>query len=144
MQFTDAAGAALTAARDEAHLYGSSVVRHEHILLGILDQESCTAVKALRLAGALRRGLRPRLTTALGEPTEILSDRAPTSYDMNRLRRLGEYEALALSHSAIGTEHLLLGLIRGEEGFVAELLREVGAGDLDVMRDRVIEARAQR
>src|SRR5580700_529633 len=137
-RFTDEARRVLDLALDEARARGSNRVGTEHILLGLVQERNGTAADALDSVGISLDAVRQQIEQITGQGHEAPAPshqqytlRAKRALDMS-LR-----EALQLGHHHIGTEHILLGLLREGEGPAAQVLIELGA-DLKLVRQQVL------
>jgi ATP-dependent Clp protease ATP-binding subunit ClpA len=137
-RFTDEARRVLDLALDEARTLNSNRVGTEHILLGLVQERDGTAAEALDLMGISLDAVRQQIEQITGQGHEVPAPshqqytlRAKRALDMS-LR-----EALQLGHHHIGTEHILLGLLREGEGPAAQVLIELGA-DLKLVRQQVL------
>ena len=138
-RFTDRARRVVVLAQEEARMLNHNYIGTEHILLGLIHEGEGVAAKALEsprhLAGG-RPSARSRRSSARASrrrPGTSPSPRGPRRSSSCRLR-----EALQLGHNYIGTEHILLGLIREGEGVAAQVLVKLGA-DLNRVRQQVIQ-----
>ena len=137
-RFTDEARRVLDLALDEARTLSSNRVGTEHILLGLVQERDGIAAEALDLVGISLDAVRQQIEQITGQGHEAPAPshqqytlRAKRALDMS-LR-----EALQLGHHHIGTEHILLGLLREGEGPAAQVLIELGA-DLKLVRQQVL------
>ena len=137
-RFTGAARLAMVRSREEARALNHPTVRVEHILLGVLEDVGGIGAQALASQGldidALRRSVRGAIGERIEAPPEVIynSDGAKKAIEMT-LR-----EALSLHHDYIGTEHLLLGLMREGDGAAAQILAHHST-NLEAIRDKVRE-----
>ncbi len=125
-------------AQEEARLLNHSFIGTEHILLGLIHEGEGVAAKALEQLGVTLETVREKVEETIG-----LSGTAPTGSPPFTLRakkalELSLREALQLGHNYIGTEHILLGLVREGEGVAAQVLISLGA-DLAKVRQQVIQ-----
>jgi ATP-dependent Clp protease ATP-binding subunit ClpA len=110
----------------------------EHILLGLIHEGEGVAAKALESLGIELTAVRQRVEAIIGLGQEAQSGHIPFTPRAKKVLELSLREALQLSHNYIGTEHILLGLIREGEGVAAQVLADLGA-DLNRVRQRVIQ-----
>src|SRR5207245_7029284 len=112
--------------RDEASQFGSPFIESEHLLLGRLREDMTLANRFLRSHAAVE-SIRKQIEghTTIREKASTSVD-LPLSHECKRVLAYGAEEAERLSHKHIGTEHLLLGLLREEKCFAAEILHEPG------------------
>jgi ATP-dependent Clp protease ATP-binding subunit ClpA len=139
-RFTDRARHVLVIAQDEAQLLGHSHIGTEHILLALVREGEGVAARALELLGVRLGDLR-RLVEAMVGPADS-ADSEPTGSPSftpraKKVLELSLREALQLGHNYIGTEHMLLGLVREREGVGAQVLKASGV-ELAAVRQKVI------
>ena len=140
-RFTPAAVDAIKLAQDEARTFRHNYIGTEHILLGVLRAEEGRGTRVLAALGVSVEGTRERVRQIIGFGERVLSDLAPVPFTP-RAKRVLEgalREALSLGHNHIGTEHLLLGLGRENEGVAARILTDLGV-EGERLRERVMEA----
>ena len=138
-RFTDRARASLSYAQDEARELGHDFIGTEHLLLGLLREGEGVAAKALEALGVSLEETRERVAEMIG--TGSASDPAgspPFTPRAKKVLELSLREALQIGHNYIGTEHLLLGLVREGDGVAARVLVASGA-DLARVRQQVME-----
>ena len=137
-RFTDRARRAVVLAQEEARLLNHNYIGTEHILLGLLREEDGGASRTLGALGisleAVRAGIEEIIGRSQGAPVE---GSVPFTPRAKKVLLLSLRESLVLGHDHIGTEHLLLGLVREGEGVAAEVLVRMGA-DLPAVRRTVI------
>lgn len=136
-RFTDRARKVLILAQQEAARYGHGYIGTEHLLLGLLREGEGVAAKALASLGLEVNSVRAQVEAILGTGQEQASDIGYTPR-AKKVIELAMEEALRLGHNYVGTEHILLGLIREGEGIAAQVLTGMGV-DINLMRQRVIE-----
>lgn len=136
-RFTDRARKVLILAQQEAARYGHGYIGTEHLLLGLLREGEGVAAKALSSLGLEIASVRVQVESILGKGQEQTSDIGYTPR-AKKVIELAMEEALRLGHNYVGTEHILLGLIREGEGIAAQVLAGLGV-DINLMRQRVIE-----
>ncbi|MBP2637665.1 MAG: ATP-dependent Clp protease ATP-binding subunit ClpC [Firmicutes bacterium] len=136
-RFTDRARKVLILAQQEAAKYGHGYIGTEHLLLGLLREGEGVAAKALNSLGLEIDSVREQVEGILGKGEEQTSDIGYTPR-AKKVIELAMEEALRLGHNYVGTEHILLGLIREGEGIAAQVLSGLGV-DINLMRQRVIE-----
>lgn len=128
--FTERVRKVLALAREEAAELRYEYVGTEHILLGILREGSCTASAVITNFGVNGRDLRAHIIEQLAKPATEGKDHTgpdlPYSSRAKKTLELAMSEARDLNHNYVGTEHLLLGLIREEKGVAAQALKEAG------------------
>ena len=125
-RYTEKARRAIFFARYEAYQFGSPYIETEHLLLGLLREDKALANRFLRSHAAVE-SFRKQIEghTTIREKVSTSVD-LPLSHECKRVLAYGAEEAERLSHKHIGTEHLLLGLLREEKCFAAEILHERG------------------
>lgn len=137
-RFTDRARRVVHLAEEEARLLRHDHVSAEHLLLGLLYDGEGMAAEALDSLGLSREEVRGQLTEIIGHGHSSAAGPLSFTPQAKRVLELSLREALALGHLYIGTEHLLLGLLRDSEGIAAQVLTGLGAGHSRV-RDRVLD-----
>jgi ATP-dependent Clp protease ATP-binding subunit ClpA len=137
-RFTDHARRVLVLAQEEARLLGHNFIGTEHILLGLLHDDREVAATALRSLGITLEAVREGVLETVGPAGSASSGSPPFTARAKKVLELSLREALQLGHNYIGTEHLLLGLIREGEGVATQVLVQLGA-DLARVRQRVIQ-----
>jgi hypothetical protein len=136
-RFTDRARRAVQLAQEEARLLRHDYVGTEHLLLGLLYAGEGVAAKALESAGVSREDVRAQVVEIIGRGQSPPASQTPFTPEAKMVLELSLREALALGHHYIGTEHVLLGLLREGQGVAAQVLVRVGA-DLGRARERVL------
>ncbi len=137
-RFTDRARRVLVVAQEEARRLGHNYIGTEHILLGLLEDDESVAAKALRALDISLDGARAMVTEIIGAGDEPNIGTPPFTPRAKKTLELALREALQLGHNYIGTEHLLLGLVREGEGVGAQVLQSVGV-TLERVREEVIK-----
>lgn len=141
-RFTDRARRVLGLAQEEARLLGHSFIGTEHILLGLLHEGEGVAAKALESFGITLTAAREKVEETVGVTAgSAPSESPPFTPRAKKVLEFSLREALQLGHSFIGTEHMLLGLVREGEGVAAQVLQSLGA-DLGRVRQKVIQLMA--
>jgi DNA-binding transcriptional regulator YhcF (GntR family) len=126
--FTDRTRKVLAMAREEAARLQHDYVGTEHILLGLIREGEGVAVAVLTKLSAAPQQVRERIETIVRRGKAEVGNRdLPYTSRSKKVLEFAMAEARALNHSYVGTEHLLLGLLREERGIAAEVLRELGA-----------------
>jgi ATP-dependent Clp protease ATP-binding subunit ClpA len=137
-RFTDRARRVVVLSQEEARLLKHGHIGTEHLLLGLIREEQGIAARALAALGIELDAVRDRVSETLGAGGEAgLEGHIPFTPRAKRVLELSLREALQLGHDYIGTEHILLGLVREGHGEAARVLVELGA-DLNVVRQRVV------
>jgi ATP-dependent Clp protease ATP-binding subunit ClpA len=137
-RFTDRARRVVVLAQEEARLLNHNYIGTEHLLLGLIHESEGVAAKALEQLGISTAAVRAKVQAIIGEGTSAPSGHIPFTPRAKKVLELSLREALQLGHNYIGTEHILLGLIREGEGVGAQVLMTLGA-DLAVVRQEVIQ-----
>ncbi|MCL2787595.1 MAG: ATP-dependent Clp protease ATP-binding subunit [Micrococcales bacterium] len=138
-RFTDRARRVIVLAQEEARQLNHNYLGTEHILLGLIHEGEGVAAKALESANLTLEGLRSGVQDAIGEGQQAPSgSHIPFTPRAKKVLELTLREALQLGHNYIGTEHILLGLIREGEGVAAQVLVKLGV-DLNRLRQQVVE-----
>jgi ATP-dependent Clp protease ATP-binding subunit ClpC len=125
-------------AQEEAKLLNHNYIGTEHILLGLIHEGEGVAAKALEALGINLEGVREQVQEIIGQGQQAPTGHIPFTPRAKKVLELSLREALQLGHSYIGTEHLLLGLIREGEGVAAQVLTKLGA-DTNKVRQQVIQ-----
>lgn len=128
----------LVLAQEEARLLNHSFIGTEHILLGLVHEGEGVAAKALESMGISLEAVREKVEETIGMAGTAPSGSPPFTPRAKKVLELSLREALQLGHSYIGTEHMLLGLVREGEGVAAQVLISLGA-DLGRVRQQVIQ-----
>jgi len=138
-RFTDRARRVVVLAQEEARLLGHDWIGTEHILLGLISEQEGVAAKALERLGISLTAVRAKVEAIIGEACSgAPSGHIPFTPRAKKVLELSLREALQLGHNYIGTEHILLGLIREGVGVGAQVLVNLGA-DLSAVREVVIQ-----
>jgi ATP-dependent Clp protease ATP-binding subunit ClpC len=137
-RFTERARRVIVLAQEEARLLNHDYVGTEHLLLGLAHEGQGVAAKALEVLGIRLETLRSQVEEIIGRGQRAPSGHIPFTPRAKKVLELSLRQALELGHDYIGTEHLLLGLIREGEGVAAQVLVKLGA-DLPRARGQVIE-----
>ncbi|HRE02708.1 MAG TPA: Clp protease N-terminal domain-containing protein, partial [Ilumatobacteraceae bacterium] len=137
-RFTDRARRVVVLAQEEARLLNHSYIGTEHILLGLIHEGEGVAAKAMESLGISLEAVRSQVEEIIGQGGSSPSGHIPFTPRAKKVLELSLREALQLGHNYIGTEHILLGLIREGEGVAAQVLVKLGA-DLSKVRQQVIQ-----
>ena len=137
-RFTDRARRVVVLAQEEARLLNHNYIGTEHILLGLIHEGEGVAAKALESLSISLEGVRAQVEEIIGQGGSSPSGHIPFTPRAKKVLELSLREALQLGHNYIGTEHILLGLIREGEGVAAQVLVKLGA-DLSRVRQQVIQ-----
>src|ERR1700750_2068095 len=136
--FTDRARRVVGLAQEEARMLNHNYIGTEHILLGLIHEGEGVAAKSLESLGISLEGVRSQVEEIIGQGQQAPSGHIPFTPRAKKVLELSLREALQLGHNYIGTEHILLGLIREGEGVAAQVLVKLGA-DLSRVRQQVIQ-----
>ena len=136
-KFTDHARAALTLAQDEAQRFNHSYIGTEHLLLGLLRVDDCVAIRVLRNLGAEPSKVRTAIEFVIGRGDRPVLAEVGLTPLAKRVIELAIDEARRMDHHYIGTEHLLIGIVREGQGIAAGVLESLGV-NLDTVRNEVI------
>ncbi|GAB4069676.1 ATP-dependent Clp protease ATP-binding subunit [Angustibacter speluncae] len=137
-RFTDRARRVVVLAQEEARLLNHNYIGTEHILLGLIHEGEGVAAKALESLGISLESVREQVQEIIGQGQQAPSGHIPFTPRAKKVLELSLREALQLGHNYIGTEHILLGLIREGEGVAAQVLIKLGA-DLNRVRQQVLQ-----
>jgi ATP-dependent Clp protease ATP-binding subunit ClpC len=137
-RYTDRARRVVVLAQEEARMLNHNYIGTEHILLGLIHEGEGVAAKALESLGISLEAVRQQVEEIIGQGQQAPSGHIPFTPRAKKVLELSLREALQLGHNYIGTEHILLGLIREGEGVAAQVLVKLGA-DLNRVRQQVIQ-----
>ena len=137
-RFTDRARRVVVLAQEEARMLNHNYIGTEHILLGLIHEGEGVAAKALESLNISLDAVRQQVEEMIGQGQQAPSGHIPFTPRAKKVLELSLREALQLGHNYIGTEHILLGLIREGEGVAAQVLVKLGA-DLNKVRQQVIQ-----
>ena len=137
-RFTDRARRVVVLAQEEARMLNHNSIGTEHILLGLIHEGEGVAAKGLEALGISLEAVRSQVEEIIGQGQQAPSGHIPFTPRAKKVLELSLREALQLGHNYIGTEHILLGLIREGEGVAAQVLVKLGA-DLNRVRQQVIQ-----
>src|SRR6056300_485231 len=137
-RFTDRARRVVVLAQEEARRLNHNYIGTEHILLGLIQEGEGHAAKALEELSINIDSVRSEVIEIIGEGQQSPSGHIPFTPRAKKVLELSLREALQLGHNYIGTEHILLGLIREGEGVAAQVLKKLGA-ELSQVRQTVIK-----
>ena len=137
-RFTDRARRVVVLAQEEARNLNHNYIGTEHILLGLIHEGEGVAAQALEAMGISLESVREQVEEIIGQGTEAPSGHIPFTPRAKKVLEYSLREALQLGHNYIGTEHILLGLIREGDGVAAQVLTNLGA-DLPSVRQQVIQ-----
>ncbi len=137
-RFTDRARRVVVLAQEEARTLNHNYIGTEHILLGLIHEGEGVAARSLDSLGVSLEAVREQVEEIIGQGGQAPSGHIPFTPRAKKVLELSLREALQLGHNYIGTEHILLGLIREGEGVAAQVLSKLGA-DLSRVRQQVIQ-----
>jgi ATP-dependent Clp protease ATP-binding subunit ClpC len=135
-RFTERARQVVVLAQDEASRLQHNYIGTEHLLLGLLREEEGVAARVLGGLGITADEVRGEVERVVGQGDEVPTGQIPFTPRAKHALERSFREALALGHKYIGTEHVLLGLAREENGVAARILAELGAS-AEKVRDEV-------
>jgi hypothetical protein len=136
-RFTDRARRVVVLAQEEARVLHHNYIGTEHILLGLLREREGVAAMVLERIGISAEAVREKVASIIGEGGDVPTGHIPFTPRAKKVLELSLREALQLGHNYIGTEHILLGLVREGEGVAAQVLVNLGA-ELSLVRQNVI------
>ena len=137
-RFTDRARRVVVLAQEEARMLNHNYIGTEHILLGLIHEGEGVAARALESLGISLEAVRQQVEDIIGRGQQAPHGHIAFTPRVKKVLELASREALQLGHNYIGTEHILLGLIREGEGVAAQVLVKLGA-DLNRVRQQVIQ-----
>src|ERR687889_396322 len=136
-RFTERARKVVVLAQDEARHFNHNYIGTEHLLLGLLREDEGVAAQALYSLNVALDEVREQIESIVGYGEEGTGAQAPFTPRSKKVLELALREALQLGHNYIGTEHILLGLVRESEGVAARILLDFDA-DSEKIRNEVI------
>jgi ATP-dependent Clp protease ATP-binding subunit ClpC len=136
-RFTDRARRVVVLAQEEARMLNHNYIGTEHLLLGLIHEGEGVAAKALESMNISLEAVRSQVEDIIGQGQAAPTGHIPFTPRAKKVLELSLREALQLGHNYIGTEHILLGLIREGEGVAAQVLQKLGA-DLGRVRRQVM------
>jgi Clp amino terminal domain, pathogenicity island component len=137
-RFTDRARRVVVLAQEEARLLNHNYLGTEHLLLGLIQEREGVAAKALESLGISLGAVRAQVEEIIGQGQSAPTGHIPFTPRAKKVLELAVREAKQLGHNYIGTEHILLGLVREGKGVAAQVLVKLGA-DLSRVRGQVIQ-----
>jgi ATP-dependent Clp protease ATP-binding subunit ClpA len=137
-RFTDRARRVVVLAQEEARMLNHDYIGTEHLLLGLIHEGEGVAAQALKTLGISMDTVRQQVEGIIGRGQQAPSGHIPFTPRAKRVLELSLRESVQLGHDYIGTEHILLGLVREGEGVAAQVLVRLGA-DLNRVRQQVIQ-----
>jgi Clp amino terminal domain, pathogenicity island component/UvrB/uvrC motif len=136
-RFTEQARQVVVLAQEEARMLNHNYIGTEHLLLGLLREEESLAARVLESLEITLEWARAQVTRLVGSSEEVTSGEIPFTPRAKKVLELALREALSLGHNYIGPEHILLGVVRENEGVAARILLDFGA-DSEKIRNEVI------
>ena len=136
-RFTERARQVVVLAQDEARALKHNYIGTEHILLGLLREEEGLAARVLESLDITVEEVRAQIARIVGQGDEVTTGQIPFTPSAKKVLELALREALSLGHNYIGTEHILLGLVRENEGVAARILLDFDA-DAEKIRNEII------
>ncbi len=136
-RFTERARQVVVLAQDEARALKHNYIGTEHILLGLLREEEGLAARVLESLDITVEEVRAQVARIVGQGDEVTTGQIPFTPRAKKVLELALREALCLGHNYIGTEHILLGLVRENEGVAARILLDFDA-DAEKIRNEII------
>jgi ATP-dependent Clp protease ATP-binding subunit ClpC len=136
-RFTERARQVVVLAQDEARALKHNYIGTEHILLGLLREEEGVAASVLESLDVTVEEVRAQVARLIGQGDEVTTGQIPFTPRSKKVLELALREARSLKHNYVGTEHLLLGLVRENEGVAARILLDFDA-DAEKIRNEVI------
>ncbi len=137
-RFTDRARRVVVLAQEEARMFNHNYIGTEHLLLGLIREGDGVAAKALESLGISLDVVRQQVEEIIGQGQQAPSGHIPFTKRAKKALEMSLRESVQLGHNYIGTEHILLGLLREGDGVAAQVLVKLGA-DLNRVRQQVIE-----
>jgi ATP-dependent Clp protease ATP-binding subunit ClpC len=137
-RFTERARRVVVLAQEEARMLNHNYIGTEHVLLGLIHEGQGVAAKALESLDIPLETVRHQIEEIIGRGQGTPSGHVPFTPRAKKVLELSLREALQLQHNYIGTEHILLGLVREGDGVAAQILQKLGA-DLGLVRQAVVD-----
>jgi ATP-dependent Clp protease ATP-binding subunit ClpC len=137
-RFTDRARRVVVLAQEEARMLNHNYLGTEHLLLGLVHEGEGVAARALESLGISLQAVRQQVEEIIGQGQQAPAGHIPFTPRAKKVTELAQREANDLGHNYVGTEHLLLGLVREGEGVAAQVLVNLGA-DFNRVRHQVIQ-----
>jgi ATP-dependent Clp protease ATP-binding subunit ClpC len=136
-RFTERARQVVVLAQDEARALKHNYIGTEHLLLGLMREEEGLAARVLESLGLSVEEVRAQVARIVGQGDELSTGQIPFTPRAKEILELSLREALSMQHNYIGTEHILLGLVRENQGVASRIMDEYGA-TAEVVRDKII------
>lgn len=137
-RFTERARKVVVRAQDEARFLKQNYIGTEHLLLGLIDEKEGIAARVLRELNVSLADIRAAVKDAVTEGSSESYEHIPFTPRAKKVLELSLREALQMGHNYIGTEHILLGLLREGEGVAARVLNSLGVG-LEAVKQKIKE-----
>ncbi len=136
-RFTEPARQIVVVAQEEARALKHNYIGTEHVLLGLLREEDGLAARVLSSLDVSLEDVRTQVGRIIGQGDEVTAGEIPFTPRAKKVLDLALREALSLGHNYVGTEHVLLGIARENEGVASRILLDAGA-DGETVRNQVI------
>jgi ATP-dependent Clp protease ATP-binding subunit ClpA len=136
-RFTEGARQVVVLAQDEAQRLRHNYIGTEHLLLGLLNEEEGVAARVLESLDITLEEMRAQIARIVGQGDDVTTGQIPFTPRAKKVLDLAMREALSLGHNYIGTEHILLGIVRENEGVAARILLDFDA-DAEMIRNEVL------
>jgi ATP-dependent Clp protease ATP-binding subunit ClpA len=136
-RFTERARQVVVLAQDSARQLSHNYIGTEHLLLGLLREEEGVGARVLRSLNVTFEEVWAQVARIIGQGDEVVTGQIPFTPRAKKVLELSLREALALGHNHIGTEHILLGLVRENEGVAARILLDFDA-DAETLREEIL------
>ena len=142
-RFTEGARQVVVLAQDEARALKHNYIGTEHLLLGLMRVENGAAARALESLDITVEEVRAQIARIVGQGDEVATGQIPMTPRAKKVLELALREALSMGHNYIGTKHILLGIVRENEGVASRILLDFDA-DADTIRKQVVQAMSGR
>ncbi len=136
-RFTERARQVVVLAQEEARAFKHNYIGTEHVLLGLLREEEGIAARVLESLDITVEEVRAQVVQTVGRGEEVTTGQIPFTPRAKKVLNLALREALSLGHNYVGTEHILLGIVREGNGVAIDILRDLDA-DAPKVRDKVL------
>ena len=136
-RFTERSRQVVVLAQDEARRLAHNYIGTEHLLLGLLREEEGLAARVLESFDITVEDVRAQVARIVGQGDEVSTGQIPFTPRSKKVLELALREGIELGHNYIGTEHILLGLVRENDGVAVRILRDLGAG-AEKIRDEIL------
>src|SRR5438067_2205671 len=136
-RFTERARMVVVLGQDQARHHKHNYIGTEHLLLGLLREEEGLAARVLESLDITVEEVRAQVARIIGEGDEVTTGQIPFTPRAKKVLELALRESVSLGHNHIGTEHVLLGIVRENDGVAARILLDFGA-DAEKVRNEVL------